>query len=531
VSNLAANQNAMKDLTALIKYGVRQLDELFKQTLQTFTPSQVEPLHFITKGTPPALWDCLTVVDKPFPTLPDKESPSLRLIHRFISSSTANSSQTSLGDYTTFKMYADIRGSYMARSLATSAAASMSTARKLNQSEMYKRGTCGIGSYTSALEGMLASEFDNIRNIFPRDDWARVLLTTSRSALNDFGKTLRDLNTHIQTNLMTDCFLAYEIMEIINGLLRRLDAKIPDVKKPIAELAQPIRDTARNSLTKILEDTKTRVQSLISLPMEGSAIPLTVDIMTRLQVFPQYLPTITSIMAAIGDGNWTPASPTSSAAPSLRSFDGSLSGPESNALFAHYCSDILETLVSALDSRARLLLKSTQIQSIFMCNNISVIENMVRTSELGTLLGAVQQRIDTWKSKHLKLYLASWSQASSQLLDVQYTNRASSSGRPTSSGAPDSATVVRGLNTKERDIIKEKFRAFNGTFDTLVANHRNAKMEPDVRALLGGELQHVIDPLYNRFWDRYHEVDKGKGKYVKYSKTDMAAIFAGLRGD
>jgi exocyst complex component 7 len=52
VSNLAANQNAMKELSALIKYGIRQLDELFKQTLQTFTPSQVEPLHFITKGTP-----------------------------------------------------------------------------------------------------------------------------------------------------------------------------------------------------------------------------------------------------------------------------------------------------------------------------------------------------------------------------------------------------------------------------------------------------------------------------------------------
>ena len=426
-------------------------------------------------------------------------------------------------------MYADIRGSYMARSLATSAAASMSTARKQNQSELYKRGMCGIGPYTSALEGMLASEFDNIRNIFPREDWGRVLLSTSRSALSDFGKTLRDLNTHIQTNLMTDCFLAYEIIEIISGLMRRLDAKLPDMKKPIAELAQPVRDTARNSLTKILEDTKTRVQALISLPMEGSAIPLTVDIMTRLQVFPQYLGTITTIMASIGDGNWTPSSPPSSTAPSLRSFDGSLSGPESNALFARYCSDMLETLVSALDSRARLLIKSQQVQAIFMCNNISVIENMIRTSELGSLLGTVQQRVDTWKSKHLKLYLASWSQASSQLLDVQYTNRAS--GRPASSGAPDSATVVRGLSAKERDIIKEKFRAFNGAFDALVANHRGAKMEPDVRVLLGSELQHVIDPLYNRFWDRYHEVDKGKGKYVKYSKTEMASIFAGLRGD
>jgi exocyst complex component 7 len=51
VSNLAANQNAMQELSRLIKYGIRQLDELFKQTLQTFTPSQVEPLHFITKGT------------------------------------------------------------------------------------------------------------------------------------------------------------------------------------------------------------------------------------------------------------------------------------------------------------------------------------------------------------------------------------------------------------------------------------------------------------------------------------------------
>jgi exocyst complex protein 7 len=427
-------------------------------------------------------------------------------------------------------MYADIRGSYMARSLATSAAASMSTARKQNQSELYKRGMCGIGPYTSALEGMLQSEFDNIRNIFPREDWGRVLLSTSRSALSDFGKTLRDLNTHIQTNLMTDCFLAYEIIEIISGLMRRLEAKLPDMKKPISELAQPVRDTARNSLTKILEDTKTRVQSLISLPIEGSAIPLTVDIMTRLQVFPQYLPTITSIMASIGDGNWTPSSPTSSAAPSLRSFDGSLSGPESNALFAHYCSDMLETLVSALDSRARLLIKSQQIQAVFMCNNISVIENMIRTSELGSLLGGpVQQRVDTWKSKHLKLYLASWSQASSQLLDVQYTNRAS--GRPTSSGAPDSAAVVRALGARERDAIKEKFRAFNSAFDALVASHRSAKMEPDVRALLGGELQHIIEPLYNRFWDRYHEVDKGKGKYVRYSKTEMTAVFAGLRGE
>ena len=29
-------------------------------------------------------------------------------------------------------------------------------------------------------------------------------------------------------------------------------------------------------------------------------------------------------------------------------------------------------------------------------------------------------------------------------------------------------------------------------------------------------------------WDRYHDVDKGKGKYVKYDRSSIAAIFLSL---
>jgi exocyst complex component 7 len=53
-------------------------------------------------------------------------------------------------------------------------------------------------------------------------------------------------------------------------------------------------------------------------------------------------------------------------------------------------------------------------------------------------------------------------------------------------------------------------------------------MEKEVRASLSREVQQMIEPLYGRFWDRYHEVDKGKGKYVKYDKGSISGVFLSL---
>jgi exocyst complex component 7 len=52
-SNLSANQSAMKEMTALVNYGTRQLEEVFKQDVVNCTGNQIEPLHFITKGSIP----------------------------------------------------------------------------------------------------------------------------------------------------------------------------------------------------------------------------------------------------------------------------------------------------------------------------------------------------------------------------------------------------------------------------------------------------------------------------------------------
>lgn len=53
-------------------------------------------------------------------------------------------------------------------------------------------------------------------------------------------------------------------------------------------------------------------------------------------------------------------------------------------------------------------------------------------------------------------------------------------------------------------------------------------MEREVRAVLAREVQAVLEPLYARFYDRYHEVDKGRGKYVKYDKAALSAQLVAL---
>ncbi|KAL9011999.1 MAG: hypothetical protein Q9173_003215 [Seirophora scorigena] len=191
--------------------------------------------------------------------------------------------------------------------------------------------------------------------------------------------------------------------------------------------------------------------------------------------------------------------------------------------------DTIETLLTSLDSKSRGLLKSKALSGVFMANNVAVIDRMIRSSDLSTILasGGASARIESWRKKGTSAYLDSWREPCSALMDVQYTNRGA---RPPSgsNGIIDSAAVIKQLGSKDKDSIKDKFKNFNASFDELSGRHKALQMEREVRSLLAREVQAIIEPLYARFWDRYHEIDKGKGKYVKYDKGSLSAQLAAL---
>ena len=508
-TNMRSNQQAIAELNDLLQEGTARLEGVFRDMCRQDS-QPIEPLKQITTGSE-------------FPRISGAKSAQLRTINAHISGSNATSSSGELTQ--SAQVYAHERGQYIMLSLQNLATASISTARKVSADAVYKQGSNAIGSYAQGIRGMYVAEYDNICPIFTREQWGPVLKATCQSSLTAFTSTLRELDKHVRNNLDTDCYLAYEIIDVVSKTSIQLEDRTGELKYPLSDALKPVRETARSSLSTFLTEIRTKIQQMMSLPIDGSAVPITAETMTRLQLMALYLPPLSNIMRSLGDGGWSApsAAASSNSVPTLKSFDVGADGKE---LFAHYCLDMVETLLSSLDSRARTLLRGKGLQGVFMANNIIVVERMIRSSDLQTMLASVQGKLDGLKKKAEAAYMETWNETARLLFDSLMTSK---QARPPSTGqAIDSATVLKSLNSKDKDGIKEKFKNFNTGFDDLVNKHKAYRMEAEVRRMLAQAVQRQIEPLYIRWWDRYHEVDKGKGKYVKYDKAQMSGILAGL---
>ncbi|RYP06765.1 hypothetical protein DL764_002962 [Monosporascus ibericus] len=503
-SNLRANQQTMADLQRLIVLGNTQLENSFDKMLRAETPRSVEPLNFITKNTP-------------FPLISPSSISQLALMNSYVSGN--SSSENPL-----IKIYAEVRGPYLSQTLVNLAYASVNTAKKKSPDAVYRAGTNGMGMYARAMEGIFLAEHENICSIFMRQDWGPVFQTACQAPLAEMARTIRELNNHIKANLSTDCYLAYEITEIISSLSNNLEARTGELKATLGAALKPVRETAKSSLGELLEDTKRKVGGIQALPSDGGALPIVSETMKRLQNMVEFLRPISSIMVSLGDGGWKSGASTSGnmdAIPSLASFDIGADGKE---IFAHYCIDTIDALMLSLDQKARTLLKGKSLLGVFLANNVIIIERMIQDSDLKPLLEGRLSGLDGWLKKAKAFYSEACKDVSVHLFDVIHTNRTQ---RPPS-GSSESVSIVKGLNSKDKESIKNKFQTFNASFDELVGRHKTYNMETEVRQMFARDMQQMLEPLYNRFWDRYHEVDKGRGKYVKYDKSAISAVFLTL---
>jgi exocyst complex protein 7 len=419
------------------------------------------------------------------------------------------------------KIYADVRGPYIKSSLQNLSIASLNTVKRRPTDGPYKQGTNGIGIYSNALEGFIVAEHGAIVQIFTVDQQGLVLQATFLPAMGDYSKTLRELNQYIKANLMTDCFLAFEIIEIVTAMSYRIDSKSAELKSLLIEALRPVRETAKSSLSELLEETK-RKAATAPLPPDGGSIPLVDEVMSSLATLTRYSGPLASILTSLGDGNWRSNSNTAGTAP----LDV---GPDSGTLLSHFIVDMIEALMTSLEARGRAFYRSKAALGVFLSNVFCVVDRSIRQSpELARYLGAPDTiaRIDSFRKRATSTYLDAWKDTSQCLLDVQYTSR--TGARPTSGGAVDSSAIVKNLSSRDRDAIKEKFKSFNASFDEMVSRNKSLHMEPEVRSVLSRELQAVLEPLYSRFYDRYVEIDKGRGKYIKYDKASLAVQLAQL---
>ena len=461
----------------------------------------------------------------PFPSMPGDFIAELEQICSVLNSSVSRASQRVEGEGPALLIYAEHRGPCIAMSLHNLAIASVNTVKRKPSDGLYKAGTNAIGVYSQALEEFISVEYGILTQVFKGGQQGLALQATCHSAVGEYSRTLRELNDYIKTNLMTDCFLAFEIIQIVTGMSYRIEAKTGELKSVFIEATRPIRETAINAVSEIIEDTKRRGASIPALPPDGSPVSMVSEVVDSLANIMAYSEPLASVLTTLGDGNWRTRSKGSTNAP----LDVS---PDSSSLLCHYALDVVDTLITVLEARSRAYHRSKAILGVFLTNVFCIVDRSIRHSAaLSRYLGTPESiaRIDAFRKRGTTTYLEAWRETSHFLLDVQYTSRNSSgSARPTSRGPVDSSAIVKALPSREKDAIKDKFKSFNATFDELVVRHKSLYMEREVRGVLGREVQAIIEPLYARFYDRYHEIDKGRGKYVKYDKAALSTQLAAL---
>ena len=373
---------------------------------------------------------------------------------------------------------------------------------------------------------MFLVEAENTSRIF-RIESGRVFTLTCGKAIATFSRTMSDLNNLIKPRIMSDCFLAYEILDLVTPLSYRLEQRTGQLRPQFTDALRLLRETARSSLNEIYTQTKKQAESTSTLPPDGKTIPLVSQTATRLQNLAIFDRPLLALLSSIGEAGWKSA-PTAASQSNLNlELTPSVENP---TLLSHYLLDLVDVLLSTLSSRSQALHPKKPLQGIFQLNSIAVLTRAVQSSpDLARYLGISPHnaKFDVYRKSGSSLYLTAWRDPANHLFDQIQT----SGSRPLSSGtgpAIDSTSVIKSLSSKDKDKIKEKFRLFNASFDELVSRHKSLHMESEVRAGLAREIQSLIEPLYTRFWDRYHEVDKGKGKVVKYDKGGLGAMLAGL---
>lgn len=518
-TNLKSNQQTISEFHSLLSTGVNQLLDLYRTSLSD-EDNQIEPLHFLTKRLD-------------FPVFSDDKTRYLNDIANAITSASAQSARLGQQDADQgVNIYADTRGEYLHLSLQNLARACISTAKRPpNDPTVYTPGTNAIGTYAQAIEMMFLAEYENVSRVFDEETSGKVIAATCNKSLNELTKTLSELNGVIRSRLLFDCFLAYEIISVLTPVSYKLEKQTGQLRPQISDALRPIRDTARASITEILSRARAQAEVVTMLPPDGKTIPLVHETATRLRALGLSEKSVVPLLNSIGVEAWRTAQPSNASVNSLGAASNSSTlnvtegANENSVLLSTYLGDLVDIVITTLSNRSQTLHRTKPLQAIFMLNTIAVLNRMIlATPELQPYLST--SRFDPHRKAATSLYMTAWREPSAHLLDT--INTTSSRPMSGSSTALDSTAIIKSLGSKDKDRIKEKFKLFNTSFDEQVARHKSLHMEPEVKRTLQRDIQSTIEPLYGRFWDRYHELDKGKGKTVKYSKSELAVVLGGL---
>ncbi|SGY14202.1 BQ5605_C010g06099 [Microbotryum silenes-dioicae] len=533
----AKGNGALGQMTGLVESGAQQLAAVFRQWVHETSP-QIDAGSLYDKGmrakagiqsicrTP---YEKLTdsshhsCTGKPFPTLTptfvDSALPLIAYIRALPEVGPRAFEDLQIA-------YGQERASFVEAALANASKDVLTDATPMLSASDIRRS---LGRFLDVMFGLLKLLF-----VFPSAQSEYALLSTVFA--NVPPSTRREIYSNI---LPPSLSLFYTTGTQLNGVVKKaLDALVPiafstfsELQEQIAEfeewvrikaarkdnelgeLLHAFRGTCLTSLPAMIDTTKQWGARGISASESGAGVgTVTFNVVNFMRQLSDNQTVVEGFLNVLGPGNWGgPKIPVSTR-----------DGDEEQSLLTRYLNDVLQTLLAALDQRAKGLRARSGISAIFLLNNISFIRREVLSSQIGDVLGeacedALNKLMRTTKASYLEI----WSPLVSALLDAGLEQSGAA-------GAIKAAVKGGGGGGNERAQTKDRFLRFGDGLQEVENLHAVAKLdegEQELKERLKGEVERMIVPTYTKFLAKHRNGDFSKNpeKYLKLDADQLEA--------
>ncbi|XP_072882561.1 exocyst complex component 7 isoform X5 [Hemitrygon akajei] len=294
-----------------------------------------------------------------------------------------------------------------------------------------------------------------------------------------------------------------------------LQGTAASTKNKLPVLITSMETTGAKALEEFADSIKNDPDKEYNMPKDGTVHELTSNAILFLQQLLYFQETASAMLASqvLGDTYHIPLDPRE-----VGTSSSSFNSEFNRRLLSNYICKILGNLQLNLHSKAKVY-EDAALGAVFLLNNFNYILKSLEKSELIQLVAVSQKHPDkTYKGhieEQLQIYQRSWLKVTTPL---------------TEGNLPAFQPGTK-LKDKERQAIKDRFKAFNDGLEELCKIQKSwAIPDKEQRDKIRRAQKENVTGAYQVFWQRYSNVPftKNVEKYIKYRVEEVEEMIEKL---
>ncbi|XP_078257606.1 exocyst complex component 7 isoform X8 [Rhinoraja longicauda] len=363
----------------------------------------------------------------------------------------------------------------------------------------------------SAFVKLVQSEYQLLTDIIPEHHQKRTFDSLIQEALDSLMVEGENIVSTARRAIMRHDYSAvltiFPILKHLKLMKQEFDQVLQgtaaSTKNKLPVLITSMETTGAKALEEFADSIKNDPDKEYNMPKDGTVHELTSNAILFLQQLLDFQETASSMLASqvLGDTYHIPLDPRE-----IGTSSSSYNSEFNRRLLSNYICKILGNLQLNLHSKAKVY-EDTALGAVFLLNNFNYILKSLEKSELIQLVAVSQKHPDKAYRSHieeqLQTYQRSWLKVTTPL---------------TEGNLPAFQPGTK-LKDKERQAIKDRFKAFNDGLEELCKIQKSwAIPDKEQRDKIRRAQKENVTVAYRVFWQRYSNVPftKNVEKYIKY---------------